>query len=319
LAPTQGLLFALMNPGKSQLCKNTPCPHGVECIFVHVKGQASTKPGPGGPILQAKDGTSVFVADLAPTQGLAFALMNPGKSQICQNAPCPHGAECNFLHLKAHPGSPAATVKPAPGVQLQDGTSVSVADLAPTQGLAFALMNPGKGQMCKNNPCPHGRECTFLHSEDQTIAEPAPGAALLMLQNGTPVLVADLAPTQGLAFALMNPGKSQMCKSQQSCVHDIACTFLHLRSSAATQVAKHGDRKDLERARGLLWSIRRGITEKFKDGSPSDALVAELVKVYRDIGDRLAAVDRQLQGLSTPNGTSQASNTRDLPAEKKIQ
>jgi hypothetical protein len=111
-------------------------------------------------MLQLKGGSSVLVTDLAPTQGLSYALANPGKSELCLNAPCPYGTECAFLHLKVQPGSAAAAgAKPTSGgamLQLRDGTSVPIADLAPTQGLVFALANPGKSQLCKHKQCPHG-------------------------------------------------------------------------------------------------------------------------------------------------------------------
>jgi hypothetical protein len=78
-------------------------------------------------MLQLNYGTFVPVTNMAPTQGLVFALKNPGKSQMCKNAPCPHGAECNFLHLKAEPQSPAGAKSERAGsmLLLEDGTFCS--------------------------------------------------------------------------------------------------------------------------------------------------------------------------------------------------
>jgi hypothetical protein len=57
-------------------------------------------------------------------------------------------------------------------------------------------------------------------------------------------------------------------------------------------------RRDLEHVRYVLWSIWREITILRSDeGNSSEALVAELRKICRDIGDRIAAVDRQLADL----------------------
>jgi hypothetical protein len=57
-------------------------------------------------------------------------------------------------------------------------------------------------------------------------------------------------------------------------------------------------REDLERVRYVRWSIWREITILRSDESnSSEALVAELRKICRDIGDRIAAVDRQLAEL----------------------
>jgi hypothetical protein len=105
---------------------------------------------------------------------LVFALANPGKSQLCKHKLCPHGAGCDFVHLKEQPGSLAAvSAKPTAGgamLYLKDGTSVPILDLVPTQGLVFALANPGKSQLCKHTPCPHGLDCTDVHVSSTRLA-----------------------------------------------------------------------------------------------------------------------------------------------------
>jgi hypothetical protein len=290
LAPTEGLAFAVLSPGKSHVCKNAPCPHGPACIYLHLEGQpvsaSSAKPRPDLVTLRLKDGTSVLLADLAPTKGLSFALMNPGgKARMCDKAPCPQGRDCTFLHMKEQP--PPGGVM----VQLKHVTPVHIARLAPTQGLAFALMNPGKSQICKNAPCPHGRECIFLHHKEQASAKPGP--AMLQLKDGTSVSVAALGLTQGLAFALANPGQSQMCKNP-ACVDGAACTFLHLRStSAATgRPSIEHNPKDLERTRDALSNLWREALRQLDEGNPSDALVTELLKIYREMNDQFATAER---------------------------
>jgi hypothetical protein len=253
-------------------------------------------------MLQLKDGTSVLVADLAPTQGLAFAVMNPGKSEMCKGAPCPHGVECTLLHSQE---------QLAPGrvmLQLQNGATVLIVDLAPTQGLALALINPGNAQMCMNTPCPHGRDCIFLHQKEQTCAKPARGPAMLQLSSGTSVAVADLAHSEGLAFALANPGKSQMCRIP-ACIDGVTCTFLHLRSTSWIPYAR--DRKSLERARGALWNLWCEVVRQLDEGTPSDALAAELISISQDVNRRLRAVDLELAAaVSRANPVTRANHRR---------
>jgi hypothetical protein len=118
-AATRGLCYAVSNPGTApQMCKNAPCPHGVECKFLHLNEEsgsttaASSRPGPGGPMLQLSDGTCVLVADLAPTQGLAFAMMQPGESQLC--------TICSHRALGAHAGAGVRFDEPRQGSDVQE-------------------------------------------------------------------------------------------------------------------------------------------------------------------------------------------------------
>jgi hypothetical protein len=121
---------------------------------------------------------------------------------------------------------------------------------------------------------------------------------MLQLKDGTAVHIADLEPTQGLAFALRNPGEAQMCKNPASCFHGVTCTFVHLKGTfAAAEVHEtHApkDRKDLEREREVLWNLFHEITRQFDECHPSAALAAELLKIYHDIPPRLTALLRQV-------------------------
>jgi hypothetical protein len=116
------------------MCENALCRRGADCDFLHLKSAEAASAA-----VLLKDGSSVLVADLAPTLGLVCALLTPRQAHMCQSALCPHGVDCTFLHPKEQPGS-AATA--GAKLQLKDGTSVLVADLAPTQGISFALMTP---------------------------------------------------------------------------------------------------------------------------------------------------------------------------------
>jgi hypothetical protein len=165
-------------------------------------------------------------------------------------------------------------------------------------------------------------ECDFLHRNEElgisaaARATPTPAlrGAMLPLKDGTSVRLAELAPTQGLAFALVHPGKSRLCRNRP-CPLGVECDFLHLRSTPATKLSAL-DASDLKRVRAVLWDLYREISRQLDKCNSSEALVAELLNLHEDVAHRVAGMDMQLARLSTINVSSREASMADLAVKK---
>jgi hypothetical protein len=157
----------------------------------------------------------------------------------------------------------------------------------------------------------------FQHVRKQPVAD----GAMLQLSDGTSVQLADLAPTQGLAFVLRSPSsKPQMCRNP-ACVYGVECTLLHY--SAAIQEQEdpiHAcvDRAHVERVRGVLRTLWSEISRQFDDGTESEASVAALLKLFQDVCRQLAAVERRLTVLERGTNTTRRVS-QIVDREKKVQ
>ena len=157
LAPTQGLVAALMSRREVSECKYLPsCEKGLACRHVHRLGLADGR-GEGGPKPIRIDGAMVPQSHLEPTAAVDVFLADSSASvKWCEYHPnCQKGASCMYAHYTT--GDHMCV----------EGKVVHHDELEHTTAWEYSRAHPGSIiKWCQHVPsCRNGERCTYAHKK----------------------------------------------------------------------------------------------------------------------------------------------------------